>query len=171
MRKSEINPLPAYFDRYINQCDDIDLLDALQVSIDELKQFPVEQLEAAADFRYAPGKWTVKDILQHLIDTERIFTHRALAIARNELASLPSFSEDEYAKEAAAQTRSIQSLISELINTHQSLKDLYQSFTPSMLARTGKSFTGEYSVAAIGFTMAGHQRWHFKIIREKYVLH
>lgn len=169
MKKSDIYPLPEYFDRYINKCDEVELLTAIQLSIDELLRFPIQQLEAIGDYTYAPGKWTIKDILQHLIDTERIFTYRALAIARKEQAVLPSFSETDYAAQAVAGNRTLQSLIDELVTCHQSLKALYASFTNEMLLQKGKSFVGEYSVAAIGFTLAGHQRWHFEIIEEKYI--
>lgn len=168
MKRSELNPLPAYFDRYINKCDDAELLAVLQTAINETNHFPLDKWKALGDKVYAPGKWTVKDILQHLLDTERIFTYRALAIARGEKAFLPSFDEDGYANAAAANGRSIESLVDELKVSHQTIKDLYASFTPTMLAQKGKSFKGEYSVADIGFIMAGHQRWHLAVLEEKY---
>lgn len=169
MKKSAIDPLPAYFDRYIIKCDEVDLLEALQISINELTNYPLDRLEKIGDYVYAPGKWTIKDILQHLIDTERIFSYRALAIARKETNELPSYSENEYASVANANTRSINSLVNELMISHRSMKALYESFSAEMLGSTGKSFAGEYSVASIGFIMAGHQRWHFEIIENRYL--
>jgi DinB superfamily len=168
MKRSALNPLPAYFDRYINKCDDVELPDAIQKSIDELNDLPVDKWKALGDKVYAPGKWTVKDILQHLIDTERIFSYRALAFARNETQHLPSYAEDEYAMAANANTRSIEDLLIELRASHLSLKYLYESFTPAMLNKMGKGFKGDYSVASIGFILAGHQRWHFDVLKEKY---
>lgn len=170
MKRSQLSPIPEYFDRYINKCDDVELLDAIQTSIDELDNSPIEKWKALGDKVYAPGKWTVKDMLQHLIDTERIFSYRALAFTRNEKVQPPSFDEDSYALAAAAGSRSVESLVDELRLVHQSYKALYASFTPAMLLKEGKSFKGLYSVASIGFTMPGHQRWHLQILKEKYYL-
>jgi hypothetical protein len=168
MKRSALYPLPEYFDRYINKCDDVELVDAIQISIGELDKIPVDKWKAIGNKTYAPGKWTVKDILQHLIDTERIFTYRAMAFARNEKQSLPSFSEDDYANIASANNRTIESLVDELRMVHKSSKLLFQSFTPEMLAKMGKGFKGEYLVASIGFILPGHQRWHFQVLEEKY---
>lgn len=168
MKRSELKSLPEYFDRYINQCDDVELLEAIQISIEELENAPIVQWIALGDRTYAAGKWTVKDILQHLIDTERIFCYRALAFARGESKSLPSYDEDSYATAAEANNRTLESLIKELKISHQSTKALFESFTPAMLEKMGKGFKGEYSVASIGFILPGHQRWHFGIIAERY---
>ncbi len=168
MKRSELTTIPEYFDRYINKCDDTDIATAIQQSIDELKQAPVEKWLALGDMVYAPGKWTVKDILQHLADTERIFCYRALAFARNEAQPMVSFDEDSYAHAAQGNNRSIEKLIEDLLLSHQSAKSLYDSFTPAMLEKTGMGFKGAYSVAAIGFILPGHQRWHFDILKERY---
>lgn len=169
MKRSALTPMPEYFDRYINKCDDVELLNAIQTSLDELDQLPLQQWEAIGNKTYAPGKWTLKDILQHLADTERIFMYRALAFARGEKQQPPSFEEDDYALAAAANNRSLQSLVQELKAVHTSFLELYRSFTPDMLLKEGKSFKGMYSVASIGFCMPGHQRWHLDIIKEKYL--
>ena len=168
MKRSAVDPMPEYFDRYINKCDDTELLTSIQTSIDELDNLPVDKWKALGDKVYSPGKWTVKDILQHLIDTERIFSYRALAFARSETQLLPSFSEDEYARSANATTRTIEQLVDELRATHLSVKLLYESFTPVLLGKMGKGFKGAYSVASIGFILPGHQRWHFDVLKEKY---
>jgi DinB superfamily len=168
MKRSQLFPLPEYFDRYINQCDNVEIPTAIQTSIDELDKAPLQKWKALGDKIYAPGKWTVKDILQHLVDTERIFAYRALAFARGEQQPLPSYEEDDYALAAAASNRTIESLVNELKSSHLSLKAMYESFTPPMLKKTGKGFKGDYSVAAIGFILPGHQRWHWKILEERY---
>ncbi len=168
MKRSSLFPLPEYFDRYINLCDDVPIAEAIETSISELDANKMSIWKNMGDFSYEPGKWTIKDILQHLIDTERIFSYRALAIARGEQQQLPSFEEDNYALEADANRRSIESLVEELKQSHRSLQLLYASFTGEMLERKGMGFKGEYSVASIGFCMAGHQRWHFRILEERY---
>ena len=168
MKRSQLHPLPEYFDRYINLCDDVEIVQSIQTSIDELEKAPIEKWKALGDKAYAPGKWTIKDILQHLIDTERVFSYRSLAFARGESQLLPSFDEDGYAANAKANNRSIEELVEELKLSHQSLQAMYKSFTPEMLSKKGMGFKGEYSVAAIGFCMPGHQRWHWKVLEEKY---
>ena len=169
MLRSQLFPMPEYFDRYIHLCDDVELLDSLRKCIEEVDHFPLETWEQIGSKTYAEGKWTIKEILQHLIDTERIFGYRALAFARNESQRLPSYSEGEYAASSFANNRSFESLLEELTSVHQSFLLLYQSFTPEMLEKKGMGFKGEYSVASIGFIMAGHQRWHSKIIEERYL--
>ena len=169
MKRSEINPLPEYFDRYINKCDDIELLDAIDLSITELAGVPIEKWIVLGERKYAPGKWSVKDILQHLVDTERIFSYRALAYARGESQKVPAYDQDYYVRSAHSNRRSIEDLLEELKISHDSLKCLFSSFTPAMLHKMCRGFAGEYSVASVGFILPGHQRWHFEVIEEKYI--
>lgn len=169
MKKSDIAPMPEYFDRYIHLADDVDIIEALQIGLEEIKNVPLEEWKDIGDKVYAEGKWTIKDIVQHLIDTERIFGYRAMCIARGETIKLPSFEEADYAKNAHANYRTWEDLLNELIKVRLSFIDLYKSFTTEMLLKTGPSFNGTYSVLAIGFIMAGHSRWHFRVIEEKYL--
>lgn len=168
MKRSQLYPMPVYFDRYVNLCDDVELVEAIQISIDELDQFPIAKWKSLGDKVYAPGKWTVKDILQHLIDTERVFTYRAVAFSRGEVQALPSYDEDNYAISAQANNRSVESLVEELRIVHLSLLKLFESFRAEHLQKKGVGFKGEYTVASIGFCMSGHQRWHLKVLEEKY---
>lgn len=161
--------MPEYFDRYMNKCDDVDIITAIETSLREAEQIPLDKWLAIGLKTYAPGKWTISDIVQHLIDTERIFIYRALSIARGEKQPLPPFSENDYVIEANASARNLEELKSELINLHKSLLDMYRSFTPEMLNTKAKSFAGEYTVRDIGFILPGHQRWHFEVINEKYM--
>ncbi len=168
MTRSQLNPMPDYFDRYINKCDDVSVIEAIKTCIKELENPPIESWKALRDRVYAPGKWTVKDILQHLIDTERVFMYRALSFARNERKKMLSFDENKYAIAAHPNDRTIESLVKELLVSHQSLLLMYESFTKEMIAKSGKGATGTYSVEAIGYLLSGHQRWHFDIIEERY---
>jgi DinB superfamily len=170
MKRSQLFPMPEYFDRYINKCDDVEILDAIQTSIDELDKAPIEKWKALGDKVYAPGKWTVKEILQHLIDTERVFAYRTTAFARGDEQAMLSFDEELYGKNGAANTRTIEDLIEEMKILRQSFLLLYKSFTNARLQKIGNGFTGKYSVAAIGFIIPGHQRWHLQILEEKYYL-
>lgn len=169
MKKNRINPMPEYFDRYINKTDDVTLTEALKISERELEMIPIDTYKKLGNRVYADGKWTIKDILQHLIDTERIFSYRALAFARNEPNKMLSYDEDAYAKNTNANDRTIEDLIHEYKIVRKSFIELFKSFNEEMLLKTGKGFKGEYSVLAIGFMMPGHQRWHMDVIKEKYL--
>lgn len=167
MKRSHIHPMPEYFDRYILMADDVEVITALESSLTELENAPVDKWKALQEKVYAPGKWTVKDLLQHIIDTERVFAYRATAFARGDKKVMP-FDEDLYAQNAKANTRTIEDLHAEAVCSRKSLISMYQSFDNEMLQKTGVGFKGEYSVLSIGFILAGHQRWHFKVLEERY---
>ena len=167
MKRSELT-LPVYFDRYINEADDVTLTEALEMSLHELENTAVAIWKSLGDKVYAPGKWTLRDILQHIIDTERVFSYRALSFARGE-ATVQPFDEDGYAVNAGAINRDWDDLLNEAIIVRKSTISLFNSFTTEMLAKLGMGFKGEYAVHAIGFILVGHQRWHFRVINEKYI--
>ena len=169
MKRSQLTDMPEYFDRYINKCEDVELIEAINTSISELEKIPLDKWKSIGTKVYAPGKWTISDILQHIIDTERIFNYRVLAYSRDEQQSVPSFDEDSYAVAAIGKNRTLESLLNELKIVHQSTKALYESFTPTMLDKMCIGFKGKYSVAAAGFMIPGHQRWHFSTIEERYL--
>jgi len=168
MKRSDIHPMPAYFDRYINLAADIDLKEALQQSATDIDNFPLDKWTALGDKVYAPGKWTIKDILQHIIDTERIFTYRAMRFARNDKTTLPGFEENDYAEEAHANNRLLEDLLAELKTVRQSTLQLFTSFTDEMLQRTGIAFKSTISALALGFTLVGHQIHHLNVLEERY---
>lgn len=168
MKKSSIMVFPEYYINYINEIDDIELIDALsKYSVNFLDQFK-DKLNELGNKVYADGKWTVRDILQHLIDSERIFQYRALRIARNDDTALPGFEENEYVPEAKADTRSIDELLNEFESVRNSGIILFDSFDETMLQRKGICSEKEISVLAIGFSIAGHTLHHFNVIKEKY---
>lgn len=169
MTKANITIMPAYFDRYINLAEDEHFLTTLEISLQELQQAPIDKWSALGNNVYAPGKWTVKDILQHYIDTERVFTYRITAFARGDKQRMLSFDEDTYAKNTNANERTVNDLVEELILVRKGYIAMYKSFTPAMLMKTGFGFDGnEIQVLAMAYMIAGHQRWHFKVLEEKY---
>ncbi|MEO8515806.1 MAG: DinB family protein [Flavobacterium sp.] len=169
MKKSDIPKMPEYFDRYINLTEDLPFMEVQQKSLKELEDLPIEKWKSLGDSVYAPGKWTAKDLLQHMIDTERVFTYRMTAFARSDSQKMLAFDEDLYANNADANRRTIEDLVAELILVRKNYIALYQSFSPEMLLKSGKGFNGaEYSVLAIAFMIPGHQLWHFKVMEERY---
>lgn len=169
MKKSDINQAPCFFDRYINLVNDIELLEALKLSISELDNLDFEALNKIADFAYDEGKWTVKDIFQHLIDTERVMNYRALSYGRNDVKQLPGFDENVYAKHVSTKKRSLKSLIAELKLVHKSSMLMFKSFDKKALLRKGIMFNADMSVLAVGFVIAGHQKHHLQVITERYM--
>jgi hypothetical protein len=167
MKKTDIHVMPAYFDRYINLVDDVDILDAL-------KKYDATWLERADfifklnDKVYAPGKWTVNDILQHIIDTERIFCYRALRFARADKTPLPGYDENHYADIAITDTRDLHDLLEEFQVTRQSTIHLFRSLNQETLQREGICWNVSLSVLALGFTMVGHVIHHKNVLKERY---
>jgi hypothetical protein len=168
MKKSEIKVLPKHFDKYIQLVDDQELLIALRNSLHFAALIDLDLLHQKADYSYAPGKWSPKDILQHLIDTERILTYRALRFARNDNTELPGFEEADYAKNTNASRRTINDLLGELAIVRNATIMLFQNFDNTMLQREGVCFKLKINVLSLGFTVIGHQLHHFNVIQTRY---
>lgn len=168
MKKSDVPRNPSYFDRYIDQVADVDLPEALRQSVADLDALDLNTLHALGDRVYAPGKWTIRDLLQHLTDCERIFQYRALRFARNDQTALPGFDENLYAEYSGATRRPLEEIMQELRIVREGTIALFQSFDEAALRRTGIMFKSELPVLAVGFTIAGHQIHHFKVMEERY---
>ena len=168
MKRSAIAPMPEFFDRYINLVEDVPVVEALQTRNQVFPAADMPKIYALGDKVYAPGKWTIKDVVQHIIDNERIQAYRALRFARNDASVLPGYDEEPYAKEARAERRSLEELLEEFEVTRRSNILLFRSFTEEMLLRKGICFGKEMSVLALGFVLAGHQEHHVRIVRERY---
>ncbi len=168
MKRSDIQPLPEHFGQYILLEDDSELADVLQQNLEAVRSLDKNKLTTLGDKVYAPNKWTVKEVLQHITDTERIFCYRALVIARGDINYPPGFDEQLYAKYSGANERSIDSLLAELIAVKNATIAMFESFSDTTLQKTGLSSKYEMSVLALGFAIAGHQTHHLKIIAERY---
>lgn len=169
MKKEDIKKMPEYFDKYINLTGDVTYLEALQISLQELQDAPLDKWKALGDQVYAEGKWTVRDILQHFIDVERVFAYRITAIARGDKQKMLPFDEEAFSKNTNANNRALDDLINELILVRKGTIAMFQSFTNKMLHQQGNSYNGiQYCPLGLGFMLAGHQRWHFRILEEKY---
>lgn len=172
MKPSDLSPneYAPYFLTYISQVsNEYTLIEELEISVHRLIKFVQNIPMDKFDYRYAEGKWTIKDILQHLIDTERIFCYRALRIARNDKTELPGFDENDYAVEASGSRRSIQSLLTELAVVRQSTLSLYTTFSSEELMRVGTASGNPVSTRALGFMIIGHQNHHQNIFQERYL--
>jgi hypothetical protein len=132
--------------------------------VESWNAIPTEKI----NFAYAPDKWTIKQMLQHVIDTERIFAYRALAIARKEPAALLGFDENEYAKNATAAHRNWKEMIAEWKTVRQSTNILFASFTEEDLKQKGTASGLPISVNALGFIIFGHALHHLHVLKERY---
>ncbi len=164
-----INEYAGFFSTYIKAVDNITLIEELEISVHDLIRFVQNIPMDKFDYRYAEGKWTIKDIIQHLIDAERIFSYRALRISRNDKTPLPGFEENDYVDNTDANTRNIQDLLSEMAVVRQSTLSLFKSFSQQQLERMGTVSNNQISVRAIGFIIIGHQKHHQKVFQERYL--
>jgi uncharacterized damage-inducible protein DinB len=169
MTRPDLDLVPSYYMRYVDHVKDLDVLEALRYA-GNLTQEIVKQIpEAKGEYRYAPGKWSIKEVLCHMMDVERIFAYRALRFARNDKTPLSGFEENDYAPEANAHSRSIAVIGGELARLRQVNIDMYESFTAEMLKRSGMANRVEVSVLNLGYIMAGHDLHHRKVLHERYL--
>ena len=169
MPKPAHGTYPSYFENYISQVKETDLKAAFKNQQDIVNHFFDSIPDEKAGLAYAPGKWTLKELLQHLTDAERIFTYRALAFARKDTASLPGFEENEYADNSMANERTWQSLVDEFKIVRKSTELLFNSFNTDMLNHSGLANNNPATVNATGFSIIGHLYHHKKIIQERYL--
>lgn len=171
MTTDQLSPeeFAVYFTPYIKIAGNGILQEELEICLHDFIRFVQNIPLDKFDFRYAEGKWTIKEIIQHIIDTERIFSYRALRISRNDQTPLPGFNENDYVQNTNAATRSIQSLLTEMSVVRQSTLSLFNSFSQEQLARIGTASNNLISTRAIGFIIIGHQKHHQKIFQERYL--
>jgi DinB superfamily len=168
MKKSDINQPPCYFDKYINLIDDIELSAAFKQSINQLDNLDLAKFEQIGDAVYAEGKWTIKQILQHLIDSERVLGYRSLCIGRNDPTELPSFDEEIFAATVNTKNRTLEEIVAEIKIVRTSTELLFESFDDTALRRSMTIYDNQMSVLAYGFAILSHQIHHLKIIEERY---
>lgn len=157
-----------YFDRYISLVTEPDVLAALNAQASQVHDALSSVSDVRAAHRYADGKWTVREALGHLVDCERVFGFRALAIARGEQYSLASFDEDGYAAAAAHHRVSIDELAEEFATLRRSHVLMFKHLDDASWARIGVVNGAPTSVRAVAFIMAGHVRHHARILTERY---
>jgi hypothetical protein len=164
--ENEYNP---HYKHYILELGNVDLFEILSASSEELMETVKDLSEEKMVFRYEEGKWTIKELLQHLIDTERIMSYRALRFSRNDATELPGFDENWYVDNSYGNDRNSSDLVEEFTCTRRASISLFKSFTDEMLLFSGTANESDITVRALGFIIAGHQMHHLKIIKERYL--
>ena len=166
-------PLPGeaseYAQSYINQLTETDLFEAFRnigtQTLSLIKSIPEER----GNFRYAQGKWTVKEVFQHVMDTERIFAYRALCFSRQDATPLPSFDENLYAPNSNCATRTLAEIAKEYAVIRQSSELMYLAMTEEMLDFKGTASGVSHSARILGWFAVGHNLHHNRVLEERYL--
>ena len=157
-----------YFNRYIKLTSGNDLLASLESAYQEIIHYYGELSEEQANYAYAEGKWTIKQVLAHCIDTERILAYRALCFSRNEIAELPGFDQDTYANEENSSRIPLAELLEEYTVVRRSTLLLFKRMKSENLDFSGLASNNEISPRELGWTIAGHDIHHLHVLKEKY---
>ena len=158
-----------FMQNYIRAIKEDDVHKALKKNTRQFKKFLKEIPRNKVDHAYAEGKWTIKEILQHIIDAERVFTYRALSFARKDPNPLPGFDENSWAIHAGGSKRKWDGLVEEFKDVRKATEHLFGSFTDEQLRATGTANGNIVNVLALGFLPAGHVLHHMRIITERYL--
>jgi len=169
MHKPTPNEYPSYYNRYISLVPDDDILICLDRQKQEMSEFLNGIGEEAANYRYTPEKWSIKEVVGHIIDVERIFIYRALRFARNDKTPLPEFDQDDYVIQAEFDKRTLIDLADEFRMVRESSYSLFTSFDPDVFAREGTASGFKFTVRAVPFIVAGHELHHRQVIKTKYM--
>jgi DinB superfamily len=166
--RPDLSRVGNWYHNYINLVPDDDLTVAFDKQSASLIRFFETVPPGKYDYRYAGDKWTIKEVLQHIIDAERVFSYRALRFARKDSTPLPGFDENLFASHAKASDRNWDKLMEELKVVRRSSELLFHSFDEEQLQSNGISSNSPNYVLAIGFIIVGHALHHQKIIKERY---
>jgi len=169
MPRPDISRVPAWYHNYIAQVEGDDLNAILKKQAisfsDFLQLIPAEK----RDYRYGPDKWTIREVILHILDAERVFAYRALCIARGEQQALPGFDENSYVTNSKAGSRKWADLQDEFRAVRRSTEILFASFDEEQLEATGTASGWPVYVRGIGFIIAGHLQHHLTILKERYL--
>ena len=168
MKRSQVNPMPQFFDRYINLVEDIDIVEALEKYDTIEKLLDKKKLVDLGNKIYAAGKWTIKQVVQHMTDNERVQAYRALRIARNDKTPLPGYDENLFAANVDPSDRGLSDLLEEFSIVRKANIILFKNFNDEEQQRTGLCNNVTVPVLALGFVLVGHQLHHANITRERY---
>jgi hypothetical protein len=169
LSRPEPTEYAPYHERYISLVPGTDIIGTLESQRREMLILLCGRDEKDGDFRYAPGKWSLKEVLGHVCDGERIFAYRALRIARGDRTPLPSFEQDDYVRNSPAARRPIADLIEDYIAVRRATLTLFRTLDEAAWTRRGIASDAEISVRALAYIIAGHELHHRRILEHKYL--
>jgi len=161
---------PAYYGSYINLVPAGSLNEILSRQLEDTVTLLTGITEAQENFQYAPGKWTVKEVIGHITDTERIMSYRLLRISRGDQTPLAGYDDEEYVKEASFHSRSMSDLLEDFAAVRRSTIALLHGLPEGVWNRKGFANGGEISVNALAYIIAGHELHHIKLLKERYLI-
>ncbi|MFN2399199.1 MAG: DinB family protein [Gemmatimonadaceae bacterium] len=167
--RPETNEFAPYYHKYVQLVPDGDILGILERQISETTELLGGLSESKAESTYEPGKWTIKEVVGHMADTERVMTFRALWFARNDPNPLPGFEQDDWMRAANIGARRFKDLVAELRDVRGATLPLFRGFDPSTLLRRGTASGVEFTVRSLAYIVAGHERHHLNVLRERYL--
>lgn len=159
----------SYYQNYIDKSGDLSMLDGLRSNLDAIISFYQNIPDDKLEYRYADGKWTIKEIIQHLMDAERVFAYRALRAARHDGTNLPGFEQDDYVLTSNANYRTMHQLLEEYKVLRSSTIHLLESLSQQDLSKIGMASGSPISARAVGFIIIGHENHHREIIEQRYL--
>jgi DinB superfamily len=159
----------SYYQRYIDFATEDDVVAALDAQSHETATFLGGISEQQASHRYEPDKWTIKQLVGHIVDSERIFAYRALCIGRGDTTALPGFEQEPYVTQAASDDRPLADLAEELAAVRRANVMMLRAFPDAAWSRAGTASGNAISVRALAFIILGHERHHLRIVRERYL--
>ena len=168
VKRPQSDEYPSFFEKYVSLIQSDDIVATLETQRVQIAQFLGARSEREGNFRYAPGKWTVKEIIGHLSDSERIFSYRALRIARGDGTPLPGFEQDDYIVTGGFNDRTLADISAEFLAVRLASMAMVQSFTEEAWSRRGTASEHPVTVRAMGYVIAGHEMHHRKILDERY---
>ena len=167
-------PLPSeyapVYARYVDHVPSGNIIDLLETQLDDLLRLLEGLSDQDAGFRYAPDKWSIKQVVGHMIEAERIFVYRALAFSRNETNPLPGYEQDDYVGAANFDEQSWSGLLDELRAVRKATVCFFRSLNDAMMERTGVANEVSFTVRALAYIIAGHERHHINVFQERYGL-
>jgi uncharacterized damage-inducible protein DinB len=163
------NEYSSFFSTYIENVTSDDLLYELKHNFKRTVATLENVTEDQASFRYAPGKWSLKEVVGHMVDTERIMSYRALCIARGDISSFPGFDENAYVSQSYFSERTLESLLQDFIIVRQATLNLLEHLPTVAYSREGIVSNNKITVRALGFIIAGHELHHRNVISERYI--
>ncbi|CAN7282902.1 DinB family protein [Rossellomorea sp. LjRoot5] len=169
LKKPETNEYPPYYKEYVNNVPDGELLQILDDQQKETKELLKDLSEETAEYQYAPGKWTIKEVIGHITDTERIMCYRLLSIARGEKGMLPGYTDDDYVKRGQFNCFSLSDLLHHQALVRQHTILLLSSLDEEALRQRGNANGSKVTALAIAYIIAGHEIHHRRLIEERYL--
>jgi hypothetical protein len=167
--KPEKNTYPDYYNLYIPLVTADNVIDGLIVNQGEVGNLILSIPDNKSQYSYAQGKWTIKQVINHITDTERIIAYRALRFARKDPQQPLAFEEDHYAANSELDNRSMADLQEEFNNVRKATLSLFKSFSEKTLMLKGNTTMGDTTVLALGYLIAGHSKHHLNVIKERYL--